>query len=50
MSGPAYGACPISAGTTKAIRPPGRSLLAAATMNGAHDDESPLKTTPRRRQ
>src|SRR5689334_9905673 len=44
--GAAYGAWPISAGTTNEIRPPGRSRLAAATRNGAHEEVRPEKGTP----
>ena len=37
----------MAAGTTKAMRPPGFSRLAAATRNGAQDAVSPENSAPR---
>src|SRR5947209_6002897 len=46
--GRAYVVCPISAGTTNAIRPPGCSRFAVVTRNGAQEDERLLNLAPRR--
>jgi hypothetical protein len=46
MSAVAYVACPISAGTTKAIRPAGLIKYAVATTNAAHAELRLLSVTP----
>ena len=49
-SGAAYGAWPMDAGTTKAMRPPGRKRLAIATRKSGQEAAKPENRAPKRRQ